>query len=480
MREKSKKSGRHFLRALSLYGLSHLDPVILAALSDEQPLLLIGAHGTAKSALLNRLAEAMRLRHRHYNASLISFDDLLGYPVPNADRTGLTYLRTENDLWDAESVFLDEISRCRPESQNKLFSVIHERRVQGLPLKDLRYRWAAMNPPLNASADEADEDETYSGSLPLDPALADRFPWVVVVPKLADLSRTERLQLITCGDSGIDPKLDVRALIDEVRDVRATLPESDSAWAAGYTDAVLTPLAEAGFTLSGRRAVFLARNILSVHAAQSVLKNNVDLSDSVWLALKWSLPQRAQGRSISESKLNAIHKQALQTAGQPPSSPWHKVRATKDPVQRIAVALPYAGSEISKLEFSNLVTEAYASLSVPKRYVLSRHLLPPVSVRGCVTVPTFELLSDCAIKVAKFCAQERHTVEIHRSKLPEWNKLIEVVSGLGKSGDDAVHLGNCLLTVFAVEREAFDPQELIALDREWGGWFTQNELKAAA
>jgi MoxR-like ATPase len=480
MREKSKKSGRRFLRALNLYGLSHLDPVILAALSDEQPLLLIGAHGTAKSALLNRLAEAMRLRHRHYNASLISFDDLLGYPVPNADRTGLTYLRTENDLWDAESVFLDEISRCRPESQNKLFSVIHERRVQGLPLKDLRYRWAAMNPPLNANADEADEDETYSGSLPLDPALADRFPWVVVVPKLADLSRTERLQLITCGDSGIDPKLDVRALIDEVRDARATLSETDAAWAAGYTDAVLTPLAEAGFTLSGRRAVFLARNILSVHAAQSVLKNSADLSDSVWLALKWSLPQRAQGRSISESKLNAIHKQALQTAGQPPSSPWHRIRGTKDPVQRIAVALPYAGNEVSKLEFSNLVTDAYAELSVPTRYVLSRHLLPPVSTRGCVNVPTYELLSDCAIKVAKFCAQERHTVEIHRSKVPEWNRLIEVVSGLGKSGDDGVHLGNYLLTAFAVERETFDPAELISLDQEWSDWFAQNELKAAA
>lgn len=56
----------------------------------------------------------------------------------------------------------------------------------------------------------------------------------------------------------------------------------------------------------------------------------------------------------------------------------------KDPVQRIAVALPYAGNEVSKLEFSNLVTDAYAELSVPKRYVLSRHLLPPVSTRGCV------------------------------------------------------------------------------------------------
>lgn len=477
---KIKNSGCHLLRALNLYGLAHLDAVILAALADEQPLLLIGAHGTAKSALLNRLAEAMQLRHRHYNASLISFDDLLGYPVPNAEKNGLTYLRTENDLWEAQSVFLDEISRCRPESQNKLFSIIHERRVQGLPLKDLKYRWAAMNPPLCADADEADSEESYSGSLPLDPALADRFPWVVVVPKLADLSRSERLLLIKCGDSGIDPKLDVYKLIDEVIGARTTLSDCDTAWAADYTDAVLTPLAQSGFTLSGRRAVFLARNVLSVHAAQMVLKNKADLSDSAWLALKWSLPQRAQGKSISESKLNAIHKQALQTAGQPPSSPWHKIRSMLNPVKRIAIALDYAGNEISKLEFSNLVTDAYASLPLPERYVLSRRLLPSVSSKGCVNVPTYELLSECASKVAKFCTEDKHTIEIQRSKVSEWNKLMEVVSGLGKNGDDSIHLGNYLLTLFAVEKETFDPKELIALDREWGTWFAPDELKVAA
>ena len=87
-----------YLRALNIFGLDHLEPVLLAALADEQPLLLIGAHGTAKSALLNRIAAALALEHRHYNASLISFDDLLGYPVPNAERTGLTYLRTDGDL----------------------------------------------------------------------------------------------------------------------------------------------------------------------------------------------------------------------------------------------------------------------------------------------------------------------------------------------------------------------------------------------
>lgn len=41
-----------YLRALGLYGLDHFDAVVLAALASEAPLLLIGAHCSAKSALL--------------------------------------------------------------------------------------------------------------------------------------------------------------------------------------------------------------------------------------------------------------------------------------------------------------------------------------------------------------------------------------------------------------------------------------------
>ena len=184
------------MRRLNLFGLDFLDPIVLAALADERPLLLIGPHGTAKSELLNRLAATLGLEHRHYNASLISFDDLLGYPVPDAKRGTVKYLRTPGDLWDAQCVFLDEISRCRPETQNKLFSVIHEKRVQGLALPKLRYRWAAMNPPLTA---ESDPEEAYEGSLPLDPALADRFAYVVELPALADLSPADRIALISRG-----------------------------------------------------------------------------------------------------------------------------------------------------------------------------------------------------------------------------------------------------------------------------------------
>ena len=85
----TRKRRNLLLRSLHLFGLDHLDPVILASLADESPLLLIGKHGTAKSELLNRIAGALKLRHRHYNASLIAFDDLLGFPVPNLSSDSL-------------------------------------------------------------------------------------------------------------------------------------------------------------------------------------------------------------------------------------------------------------------------------------------------------------------------------------------------------------------------------------------------------
>ena len=74
-RKSPRRMPVRLLRSLHLIGLDFLDPVVLAALADERPLLLIGPHGTAKSELLNRLATCLGLAHRHYNASLISFDD---------------------------------------------------------------------------------------------------------------------------------------------------------------------------------------------------------------------------------------------------------------------------------------------------------------------------------------------------------------------------------------------------------------------
>ena len=123
-------------RRLGLYGLGRIAPVLLAALVTEEPLLLVGPHGTAKTLLLTRIAAALGLECRHYNASLLNFDDLVGFPLPDA-AGGLRYVDTPASIWGAGAVIFDEISRCRPDIQNKLFPIIHERRAQGLLLEGL-------------------------------------------------------------------------------------------------------------------------------------------------------------------------------------------------------------------------------------------------------------------------------------------------------------------------------------------------------
>ena len=135
-----------YIEPLGVYGYNHVEPIILASLVTEDPLLLIGKAGTGNPFLLNSLSEALGLEHRHINASLITFDDLIGFPYPNPDYTGIRYQETPATVWSAESVLVDEISRCKPEHQNRLFSLIYERRIQGMLLEKVLYRWAAMNP----------------------------------------------------------------------------------------------------------------------------------------------------------------------------------------------------------------------------------------------------------------------------------------------------------------------------------------------
>ena len=57
---------------LGLYGWRKLEPVLLAALLSEEPLLLVGSHGCAKSFVLERLAESLGMTFRSYNASLLN------------------------------------------------------------------------------------------------------------------------------------------------------------------------------------------------------------------------------------------------------------------------------------------------------------------------------------------------------------------------------------------------------------------------
>ena len=296
-------SAAEHLRAIGAYGFDKSAVVIMAALVTEDPLLLIGASGTGKTFLLNSLSEALGLEHRHYNASLVSFDDLVGFPFPDAEKGGVTFLQTPATVWGAESVLIDEISRCKVEHQNRLFSLIHERRVQGIALERLRFRWAAMNP---CSSDQ-DPDSGYAGSEPLDQALGDRFGLFIAVADWAGLDEADQLLIADPAGEGAISGEDSR------------LKEDLAAWRAefsrrlghcphaivGYAAMATTFLGSHGCRISPRRARFISRSLL----AASIVSGGE--TEAVFRdTLSASLPHPTWGATPDPALVEAAHRVA--------------------------------------------------------------------------------------------------------------------------------------------------------------------------
>jgi MoxR-like ATPase len=365
------RAARHSpLRALGIVGYDHVEPVVLAALATQTPLLLIGPHGTAKSLLLARLAQALGLAWRHYNASLVNYDDLIGYPVPGADGS-LQFVQTPASIWDAEVVFVDELSRARPDMLNRLFPIIHERVVQGMPLPRLRHRWAAMNP----QASDRDDTDGYLGSEPLDPALADRFGFVLTVPAWGGLSSADQDAVITSADTPPTPEAcaAVAAAIDAIRrEIPIVLEYAGSA----ITEAVREIVRHAGtlgLALSGRRAAMLYRNIAAVHAARLVHLPSADLVDSSWIALSNSIPQRAQGIAFDATRLLAAHGSVWKTVRLDAADPRRALACEPDPVRRAlrAAVLP----QLCLQERSGYVADALAHLPAGGRHALGHWMV---------------------------------------------------------------------------------------------------------
>jgi MoxR-like ATPase len=350
-------------RPLGLEGWAKLEPVVLAALISGDPLLLIGKHGTAKSFLLERLAEALGLTFRFYNASLVNYDDLVGIPVPDESQTSLRYISTPSSIWGAEVVFIDEISRARPELQNKLFPIIHERRVQGVALDRLQYRWSAMNPP---PGPDEDDGTVYHGAEPLDPALADRFAFIIEVPGWNELDdAAKRLVLLDQFRGRHEFPVPVTELVARGKQVFAALGAHPPTQLADYLIGLLPLAAKAGHDLSTRRATTLLRSILAVQAARTVLAKAANLpapewEDAAWLAFRHGLPGTAHGAKTDAAALLAAHRQAWRLCGLENDDPWRRLLAVADPAERLALACDLAGV-IEKSEFAGLITNALAT-----------------------------------------------------------------------------------------------------------------------
>jgi MoxR-like ATPase len=388
---------RSLLRPLGIVGYDDVEPALLAALATEEPLLLLSDHGAAKTLLLVRLAEALGLEMRHYNASLLQFDDLAGFPIPD-ERGGIRYAAPPGAIWDAEAVFFDEIGRCRPETANKLFPIVHERRIQGIALERLRFRWAATNPPVEAlSADRV--DDPYEGVAPLDPALADRFSFVVPLPRFADLSDADRAAVVRGVGSQPDPEgaRQVRERVRATRDlIDAPDPELEDA-AVAYVLALAPALAEAGITVGGRRAATLHRNLIAVRAACLALGRTRGES-AFAAALLASIPDVAR-RPILRSALLAAHTAAWRHVALPEEDPERLLEAVRDPVRRATLSITLPG--LATQYRGEALCGALAALPRSEAEIVSWVLLPRLLTEPMVPATAVETVAEIVAPVAK-------------------------------------------------------------------------------
>ncbi len=433
--------GRCPFKGLGLQGLQGISPVLISALATEEPLLLIGPHGTAKSLLLTRVATALGLEFRHYNASLLNFDDLVGFPLPGKDGQ-LEYIKTPAAIWGAGAVIFDEISRCRPDIQNKLFPIIHERKVQGLQLQGLRYRWSAMNPP---STD--DNDNGYLGSEPLDAALADRFAFVVEMPDWSSLSEAEQLAIVMADECAIEAK-DAQYLADVLARTHQHLPSVRAEMASGvasYVRTLMALLAQASVVLSPRRAGMLYRSVLAVNAAALALDPGADAAEAALLAVTYALPQRAQGIAIPAVKLLAAHREAWRLANIAPNDPLRAILCAADPLKRLQLAL--AVPELAKASFSEIVADALAQLPTGAREAAIVHLFETGAVgrlNAAVAGQAAELYRDIATP-----PQFSETLHATNTRFKTWSAIRDLLSRLDPSEPRAHLRANALAAAFA-------------------------------
>lgn len=323
-----------FLRQLGVYGYDPVEPVILAALASGDPLLLVGKAGTGKTFLLNSLSEALSLEHRHYNASLIAFDDLVGFPWPEEQGGSIRYIETPATVWKAESVLVDEINRCKPEHQNRLFSLVHERRIQGLKLEKLRYRWAAMNPP------GFDQDgEGYSGCEPLDAALADRFAFIVNVADWHELEEADQIAIADPRGEGAlsRDKCGLSEFVAEARERLAERVKKPSPGVLEYARRAATALGQAGLRVSPRRVRQLARNLLALESVSDWPREKL-----FRLGLEWSLPQRTAATRPDPAVVTAAHRTAWEAVSAEGEEKWlHEFHLQSDLPKKISFLLDH-------------------------------------------------------------------------------------------------------------------------------------------
>jgi len=309
-------------------------------------------------------------------------------------------------------------------------------------LEDLRFRWAAMNPPA------ADDDETgYAGSEPLDTALADRFGFIVEMPDWKALNEYEQTAVILADPDEWerDTAGELSALLSTVRVSLLGLHRALGERLAVYIRTLMALLVQAGIGLSPRRGGMLLRSVISVHAAALVLDPAAKPADSAWLALNNSLPQRAEGLVVPRTKVLAAHKQAWRLAAIKPADPLRCILTASDPIERIRLAV--AAPKLPKGELSGIIADAVAQLPCGAREAVIVHVFESGAL-GRLNAAVAEEIATVYRGVA-VPVEFSEIVHAGSPRFRTWKAIKDLLSHLDPAEPRAHLAANCLAAAYA-------------------------------
>jgi hypothetical protein len=240
-------------------------------------------------------------------------------------------------------------------------------------LERLQHRWAAMNPPSPDDIENANSNY-YLGAEPLDPALADRFPFIIFVPTWGDLSEADRRHIINWNegdhfsDFDLQQHLEIHplpSLVARCATYIRLLEDQLNQWLGDYVLYAFDLLEKARLGQSPRRARMLARSIVAVHAARMLLESDdVELDYSAEIALTYSLPENASEVPPAAANVLAIHRQAWEIASLDESDEMRRILIEPDPLRRVLLA---SQLDVDMDLISRLVTQALGSAETEAR-----------------------------------------------------------------------------------------------------------------
>ncbi|MBB4128874.1 MoxR-like ATPase [Xanthomonas translucens] len=311
--------------------------MVLAAIAQEH-LLIVGPPGTAKSAVVRRVAAALGGRYFEYLLGRFTEPSELFGPVDLRKlREGLVETDVAGMLPEADVAFLDEVFLGSTAILNTLLGVLNERRF--------RRGHTDVACPLRicvGAANALPEDESLA-------AFADRFLLHVFVDAVPDHQleallaggwQAERAEVVHAADLA-----DLDMLAGQVRQVQ--MDDARSALARA-----IRTLREAGLTLSDRRIVKTQRLV----AAATVLAGRSAATEADLWPLFYVMPTREAQAAAQDALRDTL---ALATNPTLRAAVEH---AALQPMSRVARLLEAAQSCLAAADAEGVVVRSAADV----------------------------------------------------------------------------------------------------------------------